>query len=255
MSTRHFDVGLVHGVVATRTGARLPQIADAFDVAEVIGAATDQHVLLLSNIPQHFRGHVEADTLFSDPARISMLAMAHHRILQAAAVITDVVPIRLGTLVRGLKGARDLLTREAGPFAERLTTIRNAVEFAVRILPARRPTPTPQASQMHAGSGRAYLRARSDECVRGRPAAVDIALQELALRAVATCERQPGSRQAGRPRAVADVAFLVDRRKLTAFDECAGVIEQQIARNGLALDIFGPLPAYSFVDGRPEDQR
>ena len=88
----------------------------------------------------------------------------------------------------------------------------------------------------------------------GRPAPVDIALQELALRAVAICERQPGSRQAGRPPAVADVAFLVDRRKLTAFDECAGMIEQQIARNGLALDIFGPLPAYSFVDGRAEAQ-
>ena len=252
MSTRHFDIGLVHGVVATRTGARLPQISDAFDVAEVIGAAADRHVLLLSNIPQHFRGHLEADTLFSDPARISMLAMAHHRILQAAAVITDVVPIRLGTLVRGPKGAHDLLTREAGPFAERLATIRNAVEFAVRFLPTRGPAR--QAAQVHAGSGREYLRARSDERVRGRPAAVDIALQELALRAVATCERQPGSRQPGRPPAVADVAFLVDRHKLTAFDECAGLIERQIARNGLALDIFGPLPAYSFVATRPENQ-
>ena len=252
MSKRPFDVGLVHGVVTTRSGARLPQIADAFDVAEVIGAAADQHVLLVSDIPQHLRGHVEANTLFSDPARISMLAMAHHRILQAASVVTDVVPIRLGTLVRGPKGARDLLTREAGRFTERLATIRNAVEFAVRILPARGPTR--QAPQIHTGSGRDYLRARSDNRGCGRPAAVDIALHELALRAVAICERQPGARQAGRPPAVADVAFLVDRRKLTAFDECAGLIEQQIAQNGLALDIFGPLPAYSFVDSRAEDR-
>jgi hypothetical protein len=252
MSTRPFGVGLVHGVVTARSGARLPQIADAFDVAEVVGAAADQHALLISSIPQHFRGHVEADTLFSDPARISMLAMAHHRILQAAAVVTDVVPIRLGTLVRGPKGARDLLTREAARFTERLATIRNAVEFAVRILPARGPTR--QASQLHAGSGRDYLRARSEERACGRPAAVDIALRELALRAVATCERPPGSRPAGRPPAVADVAFLVDRRKLSAFDECAGLIEQRIAGNGLALDVFGPLPAYSFVDSRPEKQ-
>jgi hypothetical protein len=107
---------------------------------------------------------------------------------------------------------------------------------------------------MHGGNGREYLRARRDERVCGRPAAVDIALQELALRAVAIRERQPGSRQAGRPPAVADVAFLVDRRKLSAFDECAGRIERHIAEDGLALDVFGPLPAYSFVDGRPEDQ-
>lgn len=252
MSTRQFDVGLVHGVIATRSAARLPQISDAFDVAEVIGAAADQHALLLSNIPQHFRGHVEADTLFSDPARISMLAMAHHRILQAAAVITDVVPIRLGTLVRGPKGARDLLTREAGRFTERLATIRNAVEFAVRILPARGPAR--QVAPMQVRSGRDYLRARSESRVCGRPAAVDSALQELASRAVAICERRPGSRQDGRPPAVADVAFLVDRRKLMAFDECAGIIERQIARDGLALDIFGPLPAYSFVEGRAEVQ-
>jgi hypothetical protein len=252
MSPRHFGVGLVHGVIAARSGARLPQIADVFDAAGIIDAAAGQHALLISNVPQHFHGHVEANTLFSDPVRISMLAMAHHRILQAAAVVTDVAPIRLGTLVRGPKGARDLLTREAGSFAERLIKIRNAVEFAVRILPARGLTR--QAPQMHAGSGREYLLARRDERACRRPAAVDVALEELARRAVAICERQPGSRQAGRPRAVADVAFLVDRRKLTAFDECAGMIEQQIAQNGLALDIFGPLPAYSFVGGPPEDQ-
>ena len=159
MSTRLFGVGLVHGVVATRSGARLPQIADAFDVAEVIGAAADQHVLLISNIPQHFRGHVEADTLFSDPARISMLAMAHHRILQAAAVVTDVVPIRLGNAGQRAEGgprSADPRGRRASPSVS--PAIRNAVEFAVRILPARGPTR--QASQMHAGSGREYLRAR-----------------------------------------------------------------------------------------------
>ena len=253
MSTGHFGIGLVHGVVAARSAAQLPQIADAFDVAAVIGAAADQHALLVSNVPQHLRGHIEANTLFSDPARISMLAMAHHRILQATAVVTDVLPIRLGTLVSGPKGARDLLTREADRFAERLATIRNAVEFAVRILPAREAMR--QASQARAGSGREYLLARKDERGYGRPAAVGIVLRELARRAVAMYERPPGARQAGRPPAVADVAFLVDRRRLGAFDECAGLIEQQIAENGLALDIFGPLPAYSFVDSRPEIQR
>lgn len=252
MSQRHFGVGLVHGVIAIRSGARLPQIADAFDVAEVIGAASDQRALLLSNIPQQFQGHLEADTLFSDPARISNLAMAHHRILQAAAVVTDVVPIRLGTLVKGPVGARDLLTREAGRFADRLAAIRNAVEFAVRILPA--PGSTRQVSRLRIGSGRDYLRARRDERAHSRPAAAEIALQELARRAVAIRKQQPGSRQAGRPPSVADAAFLIDRRKLAAFAECAGRIERQIAGDGLALDVFGPLPAYSFVDSRPEDQ-
>jgi hypothetical protein len=252
MSQRHFGVGLVHGVIAMRSGARLPQIPDAFDVAEVIGAAAHQHALLLSHIPQQFQADLEADTLFSDPARISMLAMAHHRILQAAAVVTDVVPIRLGTLVKGPAGACDLLTREAGRFADRLAAIRNAVEFAVRILPA--PGPTRQISRLQAGSGRDYLRARRDERAGRRPAVVDLAFQELRLRAVAICERQPGSRQAGRPPPVADAAFLVDRGKLAAFAECAGRIERQIAEDGLALDVFGPLPAYSFVDNRPEDQ-
>jgi hypothetical protein len=252
MSKRPFGVGLVHGVVAAQSGARLPQIADAFDLTEIIGATADQHALLISIIPQHFRGHLEANTLFSDPARISTLAMAHHRILQAAAVVTDVVPIRLGTLVSGPAGARDLLTREAGRFADRLAAIHNAVEFAVRILAA--GGPTRQASRMHAGNGREYLRARIDERARSRPESVDIALRELALRAVAIRERQPASRPAGRPPAVADAAFLVDRRKLAAFDECVGRIEQQIVEDGLALDVFGPLPAYSFVDSRPEDQ-
>jgi hypothetical protein len=252
MSKRHYGIGLVHGVVATRSDTRLLKIADAFDVAEVIGTAVDPHVLLISNVPQQFRADLKAGTLFSDPARISILAMAHHRILQAAVVATDVVPIRLGTLVSGPAGARDLLTREAPHFADCLAAIRNAVEFAVRILSAKGPTRP--VSRMHASSGREYLRARRDERAGSRPAVVDIALRELARRAVAIHERQPGSRQSGRPPPVADAAFLVDRRKLAAFAACAGRIEQQIAGNGFALDVFGPLPAYSFVDSRPEDR-
>ena len=227
MSERHFGLGLVHGVAATRSGTWLAHIADAFDIAEVIGAPADRHVLLISSIPQQFRADLDAGTLFSDPARISTLAMAHHRILQAIAVATDVVPIRLGTLVSGLAGARDLLTREAPRFADRLAAIRGAVEFAVRILPF--PSPVRQLSRMPAGSGREYLRARRDERASSRPAVVDIALHELALRAVATRERQPGARQAGQRPAVADAAFLVDRRKLAAFSACAVRVERQIA--------------------------
>ena len=170
MSNRHFGVGLVHGVVATRSAARLPIIADAFNEAEVISAATGRHALLISIVPQHFRGDVEADRLFSDPERIPILAMAHHLILQAATAVTDVVPIRLGTLVSGPAGARDLLTREASRFADHLAAIRNSLEFAVRILPARGPAR--QALPIAASNGRQYLRARRDERTRGRPASL-----------------------------------------------------------------------------------
>jgi hypothetical protein len=253
MSKRPFGVWLVHGVMAIESGTRLPPIADAFDVAEVVGAAAAPHALLISNVPQHLRWHVEADTLFADPERLSRLAMAHHRILQSATTMTDVVPIRLGTLVNGPAGARDLLTREAGRFADHLAAIRDAVEFAVRILPG--PAPAHRAPQLHAGNGREYLRARRDERARSRPAMVDIVLQAFARQAVAMRQRQPSPRQLGGPPAVAEAALLVDRRKLAAFEDFAGRIERQIAEDGLALDVFGPLPAYSFVESRPEDHR
>ncbi|MGC2775950.1 MAG: GvpL/GvpF family gas vesicle protein [Bradyrhizobium sp.] len=250
MSKGKFGIGLVHGVVTTQSGALLPQIVDAFDTAELIDASADQHALLISDVPQYLRGHIEANTLFSDPARVSALALAHHRILQAAAVVTDVVPIRLGTLVRGPRGARDLLSREAARFAGHLATIRDAVEFSVRILPNQQPAR--QVARALPSSGREYLRARKDERACRRPSVVDITLQELASRAVAIRERQSGSSVAGRKPALAEAAFLVRRRNLAAFDDCAGRIERQIAEDGLALDIFGPLPAYSFVDGAQE---
>jgi hypothetical protein len=250
MSKATFGIGLVHGVVATQSSALLPQIADAFDEGEVIVTMAQQHALLLSAVPQCLRGHVEANTLFSDPGRISTLAMKHHRILQAAAVVTDVVPVRLGTLVRGPSGARDLLNREASCFAAHLVTIRNALEFSVRILASQRPAR--QLARSHPISGREYLRARKEERRSERPAVVDVTLQELASRAVAIRERQSGPRSAGTAPALAEAAFLVDRHHLAAFDDCAGRIERQIAENGLALDIFGPWPAYSFVDGARE---
>jgi hypothetical protein len=248
MSNRRFGIGLVHGVVATASGAAFPNIADAFEVAEVIRVVADPHALIISNVPQPFRVHLEADTLFSDPARVSILAVAHHRILQAAIEVADVIPIRLGTVVTGPAAARDLLAREAGRFTDGLAAIHDAVEFAVRILSV--PGPASQVSRIAAGSGRDYLRARRDERAGRRPAVVDLALRQLARDALAIRERRPGARQ-GQP--VADAAFLIDRRKLAAFAACAGRIERQIAGDGLALDLFGPLPAYSFVDGCPED--
>jgi hypothetical protein len=251
MNKRHFSVGLVHGVVATASGAPPPQIADAFDAAEIIRVAADPHALLISNVPLHYRGHLEADTLFSDPARVSALAVAHHRILQAAVMNADVVPIRLGTVVTGPAGARNLLTREAGRFADHLAAIHGAVEFGVRILPV--PGAARQVSQIQAGSGRDYLRARRDQRAHSRPAIVDTALQQLALRAQAMRERQLRPRP-GQPPPLADAAFLIDRRKLAAFIECAARIERRFAADGLGLDLLGPLPAYSFVASCPEDQ-
>ena len=251
MTQRRFGIGLVHGVVATASGAAFPNIADAFDAAEVIRVVADPHALLISNVPQQFRDQLAADTLFSDPARVSILAVAHHRILQAAVAVADVIPIRLGTVVTGPVAARELLTREAGRFADRLAAIHDAVEFAVRILPV--PGPARQVSRIEAGSGRDYLRARSDERAGRRPAVVDAVLRQLARRALAIRERRSGARQGQPP--VADAAFLIERRKLAAFAACAGRIERQIAGDGLALDLFGPLPAYSFVDGCAEDQR
>jgi len=253
MSRRKIGIGLVHGVIATESNALLPQLTDAFDVAEVIRVEKDEHALLISDVPRYLLGHVEANTLFSDPARISALAMAHHRILQAAAVVTDVVPIRLGTLVRGEGAARGLLTREAARFAGHLATIRGALEFSVRILTTQQPAR--QIARTQPSSGREYLRARKDERACGRPAIVDNTLQELASRAVAICERQSASRAAGRTPALAEAAFLVRRRNLADFDDCAGRIERQIAEDGFALDIFGPWPAYSFVDGARESQQ
>src|SRR5204862_3212320 len=202
MSTPAFGVGLVHGVMATASRARLPPIADAFDAAAVIGAATDRHALLISNVPPCYQTQLEADRLFSDPACISTLAVAHHRILQAAAVVADVVPIRLGTLVAGPAGAQDLLIREAKRFADGLAVIHDALEFGVRVLAIR--SPAPQATRLEAASGRDYLRARRDERAGRRPA-VDLALEQLARRAVAMRLRQPSTRQAGPP-PIADAA-------------------------------------------------
>ncbi|WP_139031433.1 GvpL/GvpF family gas vesicle protein [Bradyrhizobium sp. ORS 375] len=247
MSKPDLGIGLVHGVIATQASALLPQIVDAFDMTKLTVVAAEQHALLISNVPQYLLGHVEANTLFADPARISGLAMTHHRILQAAAVVTDVVPIRLGTLVRGPGGARDLLSREAARFADHLATIRDALEFSVRILPTQQQSRTTRSQP---STGKEYLRFRRDERASLRPAVVDTTLHELASQAVAIRERQ--ARPAGRVPALAEAAFLVRRHDLAAFDDCAGRIERQIAESGLALDIFGPWPAYSFVDGAAE---
>jgi hypothetical protein len=239
--------------VGAAFGAFLPRIPDAFEARNVIVVTGTAHALLISDVAEEHLAEGVPDALFSDPSRTSAIAIAHHRILGVVARTADVAPLRFGTLVAGPTGAQDLLTREAKRFAARLGDIRGALEFGVRVWSD--PMLSSKSASMPVRNGREYLRTRAAARVRssGRLAVVDAALAELSAAARATRTGAPGTGPSGRPR-IANAAFLVTRTKSRHFVHLAEQLGEQMRRTGLRLEVTGPWPAYSFMDGAAGDE-
>jgi hypothetical protein len=247
MTCNAFAVGLAHGVVGAAFSAFLPRIPDAFEARTVIVVTGTAHALLISDVAEEHLAEAVPDALFSDPSRTSVIAIAHHRILDIVARTADVAPLRFGTLVAGPTGAQDLLTREAKRFAARLRDIRGALEFWVRVWSD--PMLAGEAGSTPVRNGREYLRATAAARVRpsGWQAVADAALAELAAAARATRMGAPGTSPSGRPR-IANVAFLVTRTESRHFVQLAKHLGKKMTSKGLRLEVTGPWPAYSFMD-------
>src|SRR6185436_4610809 len=141
MSTS-FTSGLAHGVVALADAPALPSIIDACGAGPMVVAAGEQHALLLTAL-HNGEGAPSPEALFADSNLVCSLALAHHRILALIASTFDVVPLRLGTVVGGPAGARDLLARAASDFTSSLARVTGAVEFAVTLVDIGMPDEPP----------------------------------------------------------------------------------------------------------------
>jgi hypothetical protein len=249
MSTS-FTTGLAHGVVALADAPALPSIIDACGAGPMVVAAGAQHALLLTAL-HNGEGGLSPAALFADSNLVCSLALAHHRILALIASAFDVVPLRLGTLVGGPAGARDLLARAASDFTSSLARVTGVVEFAVTLVDIGMPDEPPGPEPV--SSGRAYLLRRAQTRARdsARPAllhaVVTAALAELAADARSIRIRPPRPSQPGEPRRLADAAILVGRGEVARFRAGTARAGARIAAQGLRIDLNGPWPAYSFV--------
>ncbi|MCB5179201.1 GvpL/GvpF family gas vesicle protein [Streptomyces antimicrobicus] len=199
---------------------------------------------------------------FEDLDWLGDTARAHHRVIEALAARTTVLPLRLATLYEDRDRALQALRAQRADFAERLARLRAHTEYGVKVYvrpagataPAAAPGPASGLSP-----GKAYLRARraqhhahEDHYRQAREAGERIAA--VARRCGAAHARHPvqrgplaapGPGEAGEN--VLNDAFLVPDEVADAFR--AAVQEVAGALPGVRVELTGPWAPYSFAAG------
>jgi gas vesicle protein GvpL/GvpF len=163
----------------------------------------------------------------------------HEAVVERLMAHAAVLPLRFGTMLRGVEQLDAFLRDHRDDLAEGLDRVRGRVELGVRVL-GEPPRERPQG----AGSGREYLMARRDAHHRAERAAGEV---HEPLAAVA---REARLRTPGAPPTILAGAYLVDRDAVDTFK--ARVRALAAARRDVSVVCTGPWPPYSFVpEGRP----
>ncbi|GAA0316383.1 GvpL/GvpF family gas vesicle protein [Streptomyces polychromogenes] len=97
---------------------------------------------------------------FEDLRWLEEAAQAHHRVIEALAAHTTVLPLRLATLYADHAGALAALGRQGQAFATLLARLSGHTEYGVKVYVRPAPPPDDAAPSGAVSPGRAYLLAR-----------------------------------------------------------------------------------------------
>jgi hypothetical protein len=192
-----------------------------------------------------------------DLDRLAALARAHHRVLDETLRLGPVVPLPICTISTSADHVREMLDRESHALAAALRRLSGNAEWGVKAYlddagePLTEAAPGPRPA-----SGIAYLdrkRGQRDAAAAARrtvDAAVELIhgdLTEAALAGVVLPAQNP--RLSGEEREmVLNAAYLVPEARSEAFATLVRSLARRTARDGLALELTGPWPAYHFAE-------
>jgi hypothetical protein len=234
---------LLHGVVAATAGPVAGRCDDLFGCGKLAFVADGDLAFAASPVPAEF----DLAAAFGAPDRVAAAAVAHHQILCELAVATDVVPIRIGTVVSGPAAAQDRLAAGADGFRSALRMVGGLVEYLlVATILVRADEPPPADGN--------WLRSRSAMITAGRDRlkSTDEAMRQFASAVAAEASLVESRRRKVREepdRVRQEATFLVDRARTAAFEAVARPALEGLAGPILAFDMQGPWPAYSLAQG------
>lgn len=188
-------------------------------------------------------------------------ARAHEDVLQAAATVTAVVPLRFGAIYRSREQVGRMLDERAGEFTAVLERVRGHVELGVKAwvdMARLERTLAADGETSAGGEGAAYLQRRRREQERSRELGVRCAElaaeahRRLSAVAVAAVANRPQPRElTGRPEAmVLNGAYLV----ADGDDQLRREVERLVAEHssaGIEFELTGPWPPHNFAGDSP----
>jgi hypothetical protein len=187
-------------------------------------------------------------------------ARAHENVLQSAAAVTTVVPLRFGTIYRGREHVEQMLEERGDELRATIERVRGHVELGVKVWIDQAvlgQTLDPAEQPLEGGAGMAYLQQRSREQERSREVTarcIELAEEahgRLAAVAVAAVSNRPQPRElTGRSESmVLNGAYLVpdgDERLRGEVDRLAA----EHAVLGVEYELTGPWPPHNFAGER-----
>ncbi|HXT93932.1 MAG TPA: GvpL/GvpF family gas vesicle protein [Trebonia sp.] len=184
------------------------------------------------------------------------VARLHHYVVEAAARLFPLLPVRLATVYRGDAAVCAALGDHHDQLLDALRRVGGRVEWGVKAYATADQGEAAASPRAHEpGSGLAYLRRRRDQLAAGREArtaAVSGARavhSGLAGKAAAAVVRPPQSAQLSKVRLpmLLNAAYLLDASDGTSFT--AAVAAEATAHPELRIELTGPWPPYSFAGG------
>ncbi|MXQ07936.1 hypothetical protein GQ651_08765 [Alphaproteobacteria bacterium GH1-50] len=220
-----------------------------------------------SDAPQHLRIELDRMALIVTSAQSDAMSaeqepgidevLAHHQLLSAYALQTDVLPVRFGTVFSSASGMLDGIATDEEWFCRGMARLRGRVEFALSLVwgggaPAHAPyEPSPPSED-----GRTFLtrkRAVRDG-IRNLSARRDAFARGFAER-IATVTNELRQSPTGQKDTIAFFAVLVDRDDIAPFVSTVRDLAEDAGALGLTVKLRGPGPCYSFADIRETEER
>jgi hypothetical protein len=243
-------------------GARAPRLDDA--PAGLAGTGRPRVLdvggglrLVVADAPLERYAKQAIEQGLSDIEWVGARALEHEALVEHVLASGTVVPMKLFTLFLGVaRAVADVRAREAelGALLDRLEGRR---EWGVRVLVD--PTPAAEAARERAEAGEAADQPAGTAFLLRKKRVLDAtrtlrtellgraheALEALSALAAEVRSRPP-LREEGR--LLLDASFLVEDDATQAFHAQADERRDALAREGLALKLSGPWPAYNFVE-------
>ncbi|MGW2405000.1 GvpL/GvpF family gas vesicle protein [Streptomyces sp. NPDC001739] len=230
----------------------LPGVADA--PVRLVRTGDDGDVVVaVSAVPaadfdeRALRSHLE------DLDWLEEVARAHHRVIEALAARSTVLPLRLATVYVDDESVRLMLADRRQAFADRLTELAAQTEWGVKIYVEATEAPEEPSADQDVSPGRAYLsrrraqrHARQDAFRHAEEAArrVEETARTYAVDQVRH-RAQQGELAQGPGENVVNDAYLVPQQD--AEDFRAAVLRAGDGFPGVRVEVTGPWAPYSFA--------
>lgn len=209
---------------------------------------------VISDVPRSDWDEDALKARFEDLGWLEDAARSHHRVIEALAAHTTVLPLRLATLYEDHAAALGTLRAQGQAFATRLARLSGHTEYGVKVYVLPAPPARAAAPATAASPGRAYLQARRaqrqdhEDHFRQAGLAAD-RVAAVAGRFAADRVAHPaqsGPLAAASPEEnVLNDAYLVPDDRAEAF--LTAVADAAHGLAGVRVEVTGPWAPYSFA--------